>query len=193
MPDFTIRRATLVDLPSLQQLMMNLYSSDRQYDTLFKELSPEAQGEEEYTSRIRSENGVCFVAEREGKIIGCLTGMLSEVPTEVPSRRTRLEKIFIQEEFRGQGVGSVLVNAFIEWNKEMGVSRVFVRAYAENKGAIKISGSPDNVMRLDAMTLLIYLEGQKGRAKTIVIPPQVCYTARRRDVRVVECAALEKR
>jgi len=30
------------------------------------------------------------------------------------------------------------------------------------QGAIKIQGSPDNVMRLDAMALLIYLEGQKG-------------------------------
>ena len=30
------------------------------------------------------------------------------------------------------------------------------------QGAIKVQGSPDNVMRLDAMALLIYLEGQKG-------------------------------
>ena len=29
-------------------------------------------------------------------------------------------------------------------------------------GAIKVQGSQDNVMRLDAMALLIYLEGQKG-------------------------------
>jgi putative sterol carrier protein len=30
------------------------------------------------------------------------------------------------------------------------------------QGAIKVQGSSDNVMRLDAMALLIYLEGQKG-------------------------------
>jgi putative sterol carrier protein len=29
------------------------------------------------------------------------------------------------------------------------------------QGAIAVQGSPDNVMRLDAMALLIYLEGQK--------------------------------
>jgi hypothetical protein len=29
-------------------------------------------------------------------------------------------------------------------------------------GAIKVQGSQDNVMRLDAMALLIYLEGQKA-------------------------------
>ncbi len=30
------------------------------------------------------------------------------------------------------------------------------------QGAIKVQGSQDNVMRLDAMALLIYLEGQKA-------------------------------
>ncbi len=30
------------------------------------------------------------------------------------------------------------------------------------QGAIKVQGSQDNVMRLDAMALMIYLEGQKG-------------------------------
>lgn len=30
------------------------------------------------------------------------------------------------------------------------------------QGAIKVQGSPDNVMRLDAMAMMIYLEGQKG-------------------------------
>ena len=30
------------------------------------------------------------------------------------------------------------------------------------QGAIKVQGSPENVMRLDAMALLIYLEAQKG-------------------------------
>ena len=30
------------------------------------------------------------------------------------------------------------------------------------QGAIKVSGSQENVMRLDAMALLIYLEAQKG-------------------------------
>ena len=31
-----------------------------------------------------------------------------------------------------------LVNAFLEWRKIMGVSRVFVRAYADNVGAIEL-------------------------------------------------------
>jgi putative sterol carrier protein len=30
------------------------------------------------------------------------------------------------------------------------------------QGAIKVQGSQDNVMRLDAMALMIFLEGQKG-------------------------------
>ena len=138
MTDLIIRKARLEDLPTIKECMMSLYQSDRQYDTLFYETRPEAQADEEYSMRIRGEDGVCFVAEREGEIIGCLTGVFSVVPSEHPSRRTRLEKVFVKDGFRGLGAGSALVKAFIEWSKEMGVSRVFVRAYANNVGAIEL-------------------------------------------------------
>lgn len=138
MTDLIIRKARLEDLPTIKECMMSLYQSDRQYDTLFYETRPEAQADEEYSMRIRGEDGVCFVAEREGEIIGCLTGALLIVPSEHPSRRTRLEKVFVKDGFRGLGAGSALVKAFIEWSKEMGVSRVFVRAYANNVGAIEL-------------------------------------------------------
>ena len=49
-----------------------------------------------------------------------------------------MEKVFVKDGFRGLGAGSALVKAFIEWSKEMGVSRVFVRAYADNVGAIEL-------------------------------------------------------
>ena len=141
MPDtsnFTIRKARPDDLPIVKQCMLALYQADRQYDTFFYELHAEEHADEEYSKCIRGEDGVCYVAEREGEIIGCLTGALSVVPTEHPSRRTRLEKIFVKEGFRDLGVGSALVEAFVQWNKEIGVDRIFVRTYAENAGAIKL-------------------------------------------------------
>jgi GNAT superfamily N-acetyltransferase len=138
MTDFIIRKARIEDLPTIKECMMGLYQSDRQYDTLFYEIFPEEYADEEYSMRIRGEGGVCFVAERGGDIIGCFTGALSDISTEYPPRRTRLEKIFVKEGFRDLGVGSALVQAFIEWSKQMGVSRVLVRAYAENVGAIEL-------------------------------------------------------
>ena len=138
MQEYTIRKATPNDLPIVKQLMLALYHSDRQYDALFYELHPEEHADEEYSSRIRGEDGVCYIAELEGEIIGCLTGALSVVPGEHPARRTRLEKVFVKERFRDLGVGSALVEAFVQWNKEIGVNRIFVRAYAENAGAIKL-------------------------------------------------------
>lgn len=136
--DFIIRKARPEELPAIMECMIGLYQSDRQYDTLFSEVHPEEFAEEEYSMRIRGKDGVCFVAERAGEVIGCLTGILSDISTEHPSRRTRLEKVFVKEGFRDLGAGSALVQAFIEWSKQMGVSRVFVRAYAENAGAIEL-------------------------------------------------------
>jgi GNAT superfamily N-acetyltransferase len=138
MTDLIIRKGRPEDLPVIKECMMSLYQSDREYDTLFYETDPEEHADEEYSMRIRGEGGVCFVAERDNEIIGCLTGVLSDVPTERPPGRTRLEKVFVKQGFRGLGAGSALVKAFIEWSKQMGVSRVFVRAYADNVRAIEL-------------------------------------------------------
>jgi len=138
MTDFIIRKARMEDLPIIMECMMGLYQSDRQYDTLFHELQPEEYAEEEYSLRIRDKNSVCLVAELWSEIVGCLTGVLSDISTEYPARRTRLEKVFVTEGFRDRGIGSALVKAFMEWSKEMGVNRVFVRTYADNVGAIEL-------------------------------------------------------
>ena len=83
MPNFTIRPGTLNDLPTIKHLMLNLYHSDRQYDPHFNDLQPEANAEEEYTHHILDHNSICYLAERDGEIIGCLTGSLSIVPDKL--------------------------------------------------------------------------------------------------------------
>src|SRR5437588_10888000 len=101
--NFTIRKAHPDDLPIVKQFMLALYHADRQYDTLFYEPHPAEHADEEYSKRIRGEDGVCYVAEREGEDIGCLTGPLSAVPTEHPSTHARLRQVIVTEGLRHQG------------------------------------------------------------------------------------------
>jgi len=138
MVEFGIRRARSEELAIVQDLMLGLYQSDRKYDTLFESISPEEGSEEEYSSRIEGRDGICLVAEVNGEIVGCLTGLIWSEPEERPAERARLEKLFVKDEFRGRSVGMALVEEFLQWSKERGVKRVFVRTYAANEGAVRL-------------------------------------------------------
>jgi len=136
--NYHIRRASIDELKTVQTFMLALYQSDRDYDHLFEDLHPEQNSHEEYTERIRGRDGICLVAELDGEVIACLAGLILVAPEERPAKRTRLEKLFVKEEFRGKGIGAALVEAFVKWSRENGVERVFVRTYATNESAIHL-------------------------------------------------------
>ena len=138
MSEFSIRWARREELEVVQNLMLALYRSDRAYDTFFESVSSEEGSEEEYSSRIEGRDGICLVAEMDREIVGCLTGLIWSEPEERPAERTRLEKLFVREEYRGRGVGTALVEEFLQWSKERAVKRVFVWTYAMNEGADRL-------------------------------------------------------
>jgi ribosomal protein S18 acetylase RimI-like enzyme len=52
-------------------------------------------------------------------------------------RGAELESIHVYPQFRGSGIGSRLVEAFLAWAAEHGAVRASVTAYAANESAIR--------------------------------------------------------
>ncbi|GAA1570196.1 hypothetical protein GCM10009789_24700 [Kribbella sancticallisti] len=52
--------------------------------------------------------------------------------------RAELVSMFVRASLRGQGVGGRLVDAFVEWAKERGATRLHVTAYAANEAALQL-------------------------------------------------------
>ena len=136
--EVTIRKATIEDLPAVQELSQELFYSDLPHDPLMNvDWSFSEDGKKIFTARITEPNRFCLVAEINGKIIGYTTGSVLSVPAWRPVKRLELENLIVTEKYRGQRIGEKLAQAVVDLAKSLGMQRVMVAAYATNDRAIK--------------------------------------------------------
>lgn len=133
-----VRLAKPKDLKSVQELNHQLFLSDaRHFDDLNTNW-PYEEGKKYFRDRIAGKDGVCFVAEKEGFIIGYVIGGWSHLNfSAYKGKRAELENICVSESERSQGIGALLVNALFDWCKQNGATHVMVDAYVPNLKAIK--------------------------------------------------------
>jgi GNAT superfamily N-acetyltransferase len=137
MNEVSVRTAKPEELRHVQELNHQLFLSDaRHFDDLNTNW-PYEEGESYFRKRIAGEGGVCFVAEKDSKVIGYAIGGWSHLNfSAYKGKRAELENICVTEEARNQGVGARLVEALFEWAKQNGATYVMVDAYAPNLKAI---------------------------------------------------------
>jgi ribosomal protein S18 acetylase RimI-like enzyme len=132
-----IRRAKLDDLAALQQLGTELMQSDRRFDPLFKEdwyfTEP---GKKYILKKIRGRNHVCFVAEKEGRLLGYATGSVNKAETWRPVKRSELGNLYVVAAYRRHGIGHQLFAAFKAWSKAKGVEKIMVYVTHANTAGI---------------------------------------------------------
>lgn len=136
--EITIKEATLEDMNTVQQL--NLLLFEKEYDEYDKSLNMEwtfgDEGTDYYKKRI--ENGFIAIAIVDGKNVGYICGGLkkAEAYRKLP-KVAELENMFVLDEFRSKGVGSVLYEEFLFWCRENNVGKVRVEATTQNSRAIR--------------------------------------------------------
>ncbi|QGA80393.1 GNAT family N-acetyltransferase [Candidatus Nanohalobium constans] len=91
-----------------------------------------------YRERINQGNGFAVVAQEDQTVIGYAIGV-TESAEEFRTTDTlaELETMYLQPQYRGQGIGSKLVQEFKDWAREKGADRLRVEASAENEDAIR--------------------------------------------------------
>ncbi|HEX8993860.1 MAG TPA: GNAT family N-acetyltransferase [Candidatus Paceibacterota bacterium] len=133
-----IRRATLEDIPDILRLNLQLFQLEKkEFDPTLDETWVARVGPSSFSKRIESANGFVEVVEYEGKVIGYICGAL--VKSDSYRREgvyAELENMLIEEEFRGRGIGSLLVADFDSWCKSQGVNISRVVASYKNTNAI---------------------------------------------------------
>lgn len=134
-----IRLAKVDELKTIQDLNYQLFEHDQIYDPLLNMKWPyEAEGTHYFNDRISGKEGVCLVAEVDGKVVGYLAGaMVKPYSYRTVQKQSELENTLVLEEFRGHRVGEQLFRAFVDWSRKQGAERVKVDAAAENSGAIR--------------------------------------------------------
>lgn len=135
----SIRRAAAGDFDAIVRLDGELFESDRRYDpTLDPRWTHSEAGRAFFRERIEGTDGVCFVAEAGGELLGYLCGAMIEAEDYRTVRRlAELECMYVRPEARGRRIGERLARAFLDWAREEAAERVRVVACAANAGAVR--------------------------------------------------------
>jgi len=82
--------------------------------------------------------GALFVAIEDGKMIGFAMGWIAkQKPWYTYKTYGHFEDMFVEERYRGKGVGKALIKAMVGWFKNQKMKYVFIGSYAANS-ALKV-------------------------------------------------------
>jgi RimJ/RimL family protein N-acetyltransferase len=88
------------------------------------------QAKQRFDSRLDSGNGVTFLAEMSGRLLGFLGVGLDYGVAHLG--------MMVDEQWRGHGVGSVLMAACIAWAPEHGAHKIALEVWPHNTAAIAL-------------------------------------------------------
>jgi ribosomal protein S18 acetylase RimI-like enzyme len=118
--------------------------------------NPEERYRRWLTSRADDSRSVFLVADQEGRRVAFLIGTVDE---EIPIYRLKefgfIHDLWVEEEYRHEGVGRQMVMLAIEQFKAMGVTQIRLDTAAANEAARKLFASCG--FRISTMEMLVQL------------------------------------
>ncbi|MEX2007954.1 MAG: GNAT family N-acetyltransferase [Candidatus Spechtbacterales bacterium] len=138
--NFLTRKAIAKDLEDILKLNFALFKKEQvEYDESLSLEWTYSEGRKYLSDRIDGDDGFVEVAVAQDDVIGYLCGGIAKRALyRVEGSYAELENMFVEESFRGKGVGKKLVEDFIGWCKEQSVGHLSVTAYARNEQALGI-------------------------------------------------------
>jgi len=137
MDNIIIRKATIEDLSIIQELNNSLFKLEKEnYDsTLVNDWPLSEEGKEYFSDLIL--NHYVIVATLNNNIVGYLAGTIEEKVSYVEVQYGEINNMLVKDEYRGYGVGKLLINNFKEYCKSNNISDIKVVASYKNKNAIE--------------------------------------------------------
>ena len=96
------------------------------------------QEKEFVQAAILEPNGMLYVWEEDGRLLGVVSLFLKEQEESairLPCRYVDLDTLYVHPEARGSGIGTALYQAACQWAKEQGADRVELMTLGENRNA----------------------------------------------------------
>ena len=132
---YTVRKATLEDLPVLLEFEQGLIKVERPMDPTIRE------GEISYYDVgefIRSDDAEVFVVEQEGRILA--SGCVRIKPDRHYLKHKRMGHLgfmFVPEEYRGKGLNGLIIEKLVDWCKSRDLQELRLDVYQSNAPAIR--------------------------------------------------------
>jgi ribosomal protein S18 acetylase RimI-like enzyme len=153
MAEVKIRKAKRDDLNKIRELNLLLFKEDYQRDQTFNlDWTFSKDGETFYKEMVTKSDSCALVAESKGEIVGYIVGNLKKEQIRVKSKYAELEDMLVLPKFRNQGIGSKLLEEFISWCKQKGISCLSAKVTVKNQQAVKFykeRGFKDYILTLE--------------------------------------------
>jgi GNAT superfamily N-acetyltransferase len=138
MADVKIQPATLQNLKDIQKLnhWMCIRENEEFDSTISRDYPIKEAGEKYFKERIL--NDCALIASKDKKVVGYLVGAVSKAEDyRTITKIAEAENMVVLDEFRGLGIGKLLLEEFTKWAISKKVDMLRVVATAQNTGAIK--------------------------------------------------------
>ncbi len=135
-----IREATIADEPRIKELINKLHEFEMPMEELYTSRVETAERNLFFFKRrTKNDNGLIFVAEVDGKIIGYAVCWIEKRPTYLykVDRVGYISDIFVEQDYRGKGTGSALLSKVLDWFKNKNIKYVELSVLAKNEKAKK--------------------------------------------------------
>jgi GNAT superfamily N-acetyltransferase len=135
-----IRPAIASDVVAIGKLWEQLVAYHRELDEVYPRATP--QGASLYArslrDRLNDSHTKVFVAEEDGRLVGYVLGVVVDLLPEMFEQEAGgfLADIFVEEAYRGRGIGRGLVEALVDWFREKGLQHYEWHVAATNYPAL---------------------------------------------------------
>ena len=136
MDNLLIKKATLEDLKTIQNLNNQLFKLEKEnYDsTLVSNWPLTDEGKLYFEDLIN--NHYVIIAIHNDEIVGYLAGTINEKGSYEEIQYGEINNMLVKDECRGYGIGKMLINNFKDYCRENNIYNVKVEASAKNVNAI---------------------------------------------------------
>jgi GNAT superfamily N-acetyltransferase len=132
-----IRRAKKKDLDTIIKLNRELFLFEKNFSDKYNVEWPTQQAGIDYF-RYRIESGIVFLADEDGRAIGYVCGKVFDNYFNMKDPHlAELENMFVEEGYRGKGVGKMLIEEFEKECRAEGAKAISVRSIIRNSNAVE--------------------------------------------------------
>lgn len=138
--EITIREAKDSDLDDLCSMVRKLIEYHRERDSGYPKLKDNTTEvfRSHFNKQISSNDVYLVVAEHEGKAVGYAEFLLSKLPAfALYNTIVKLSDMFVDYEFRGNGIGYKLIDKGKKWAEEQNIKHIRLEVFLWNDVAIK--------------------------------------------------------
>lgn len=133
--NYIIRKAKIEDAKEINNLLTLLIQDEKKYDSNINE---SCVVKRLYEDLIPNESNIVLVSVVDNKIVGYLFGYIENTGDTYKEGISKLEALYILEDYRHNGIATSLIKEFKEWSLNNNIRHIEVQVLDNNIDAVKL-------------------------------------------------------